>query len=100
MNTISKDTFVASLLAKGEGYTATRAEKLFVYFEAADSDIQEATVRWLKDGTKPIRPPVEGWDTARMEEHFGMNSLAALLTLDWLRKEPAKALCAIKEGIK
>lgn len=100
MNIISKDTFVSSLLAKGEGYTVTRAEKLFVYFEAADFDIREATVRWLKDGTKPTLPATEGWDTARMEEYFGMNSLAALLTLDWLRKEPEKALKALKEGIK
>lgn len=100
MNAISKDSFVSLLLAKGDGYTATRAEKLFARLEETDSDIQEAAARWLKDGTKPKLPAVDGWDLARMESHFGMNALAALLTLDWLRKDPAKALEAIKDGIK
>ena len=42
----------------------------------------------------------EGWSVARLEKEFRMNAIAALLTIGWLRKEPGKALAALKEGIK
>lgn len=42
----------------------------------------------------------EGWSVSRLENEFRMNAIAALLTIDWLRKEPGKALAALNEGFK
>lgn len=41
---------------------------------------------------------VEGYTLQKLMEKHGMNIVAAHLTLDWLRKEPIKAMASLKKG--
>ena len=100
MKTFSKDNFVSALLAKDGSYTPVRADRIFNQLERADDDIQAAVSQWLDNAVEPAIPSIDGWDVARLKSRLGKNTLAALLTIDWLRKEPQQALSALKEGIK
>ena len=97
MKTFSKDQIVDALVRKG--YERESAARVAARLEAADADIRDAAQQWLSDGTKR-QISAEGWSVSRLEEEFRMNAIAALLTIFWLRKEPGKALAALKEGIK
>lgn len=97
MKSFSKETVVKALVRKD--YERESAARVAARLEASDADIREAAWQWLAGGTEP-QMSAEGWSVARLEKEFRMNAIAALLTIGWLRKEPGKALAALKEGIK
>lgn len=99
MKAISKESFCEKLLANRSGYTVVRAGRIYDQLSSSDDEIQTAALRWIEEGTEP-ELSAEGWDVLRLEREFLMNGLAALLTIDWLRKDPSAALAALKEGIK
>lgn len=39
-----------------------------------------------------------GYDIKRLEAEHNMNSIAAFLTLDWIKKNPDDALASLKRG--
>lgn len=55
---------------------------------------------WLKDG-KETDESAEGFSTSSlMQKQKGMTYPAALLSIDWLLREPQKAKTIIEKGIK
>ena len=43
---------------------------------------------------------IEGYSYKTLVENYGMKPIGAFLTLDWLIREPQKALTSLKKGIK
>ncbi|MBQ2629148.1 MAG: hypothetical protein IJG13_05660 [Kiritimatiellae bacterium] len=99
MKGIAKKAFCKKLVEGHDGYTEVRAERIYEQLSAAAEDIQSAAMRWIESGEEPVLSEA-GWSVARLEAEMGMNALAAVLTIDWLRKAPAAATAALKEGIK
>lgn len=100
MNKISEELFVSKLMKIDADYNSISAKRIYEQLSNSDSDIQFAALRWVESNIEPNFEKIEGWDIHRMKSELGMNTLAAILTVDWLRKDPQKALSAIKEGIK
>ena len=91
--------FCKKLLAGRPEYTEVRAARIFQQLQSADEDILFAVNSWMEDGSE-IDFSERGWNVARLKSELGMNYLAAVLTIDWLRKEPEDAIKALKDGIK
>lgn len=62
--------------------------------------LKEAAQSWLKTSKEPVVTS-NGYSTKTlMERHPGMTYPAALLTVDWLEREPEKAKTIIEKGIR
>ena len=95
----SKTDFVALLLSNKPDYEEQGAELIYNQLCKADSDVREAALEWIKSD-QDTALIAEGYSTNRLKDEFEMNTLAALLTVDWLRKNPKDAIQALKDGIK
>ena len=100
MINFSKEEFVSLLTTRKTEYTPRRAERIYDQLSNSDQDIQLAVLQWIESDVEPVLKQIEGWSVSRLKSEFGMNTLAVILTLDWLRKEPQQALAALKDGIK
>ena len=43
---------------------------------------------------------VEGYSFADLTGHYGMKPIGALITLDWLLRDPQSATAALRRGVK
>lgn len=93
---MDKDALIARLVAefyyppKG---AALVADKIL----ACAPDLQKAFTIWWEGGELPV-VEVEGYTMERLMLEHGMNPFAALLTLDFLRREPQRALISLRKG--
>ena len=55
---------------------------------------------WLENEKQQSDYAVAGFTVSEMQNERGMNYPAALLTMDWLMKEPEKAKRSLTKGIK
>lgn len=96
---LSKRAKRGQTLFDHSSYSETGARLLHEQLLACDDNLQQAAARWLETGEET---PLEagGYSASELQERYKMNYPAAVLTLDWLRKEPQQALTALKEGIK
>jgi hypothetical protein len=69
------------------------ARKLLAFAPELSDDLQA----YWDHGTIPATA-IEGWTVARLTAEYDMTSLAALLTLDWLAREPKRAAHALACG--
>ncbi|MCX6344888.1 MAG: hypothetical protein NT018_07420 [Armatimonadetes bacterium] len=74
----------------GAGLMADKARKL-------DPTLRHEFLRWWNTGST-TEIAVEGYTVERLMRENSQNLLAALFTLDWLLREPDKAIAAIEEG--
>ncbi len=82
------------------GYPIEAAEQTAVNLQKMAPELKEALDIWLTKFTMPIIE-VEGYSTDGLMSRFkGMTYPAALLTLDWLIREPIKAKQIIEKGIR
>lgn len=65
--------------------------------ERSDSDIREKIEHYLTNGEEPALE-LEGYSYATLKNDHGMNPIAALLTLDWLKRSPEEAKESLKKG--
>jgi hypothetical protein len=75
---------------QGAGMVAEQIAALVPPLRAAFSE-------WWETGTMP-HVEVEGYTVERLRQEHSLNPLAALLTLDWLAREPEAARAAIGQG--
>lgn len=59
------------------------------------SGLHESFARWWETGELPT-VEVEGYTAGRLAKERSLNPMAALLTLDWLLREPEAARAAIR----
>jgi hypothetical protein len=91
---------VANLVQRliGEfGYSPHAAQVVAEELADADERIQEAFLRWWTKG-ELSNLTVRQYNLRRLKDEHGMNPIAAFLTLDWLLKEPGKALASLARG--
>ena len=55
---------------------------------------------WLKDETYTFGEEYEGYSLSSLMRDWGMNFTGAILTLDWLIREPEAAKKALANGIR
>ena len=99
MSAFDEEMFAKKIAGANLGYTLLEAQIVSKRLSLADADVKEAAIEWIEKGILSSLT-VEGWSIERLETEFGMNYLAAILTIDWLRKDPQAALAAIRDGIK
>lgn len=62
--------------------------------------LREAALSWLDSGSEPVVSSHDYSTKSLMERFRGMEYPAALLTVDWLERDPEKAKIAIEKGIR
>ncbi|MGE5653141.1 MAG: hypothetical protein ACM3ZQ_02580 [Bacillota bacterium] len=76
--------------ARGAALVAEKLMKLHPELEAQ-------FVIWWHNGSLP-RVTVEEYTVERLMHEHSMNPIAAMLTLDWLLREPEQAKASLKRG--
>ncbi len=82
-----------------QGYPDYMLEQTADKVERMDERIKSAFEKWV-DGNVIPTIEIEGWDYVKLVEKFKMRPVAAFLALDWLTREPEKAVKALKRGIR
>lgn len=63
-------------------------------------ELQEALQDWIDTGKMPVMKANDYSTDVLMTRFQGMTYPAALLTIDWLIRDPQKAAAAIEKGIR
>lgn len=82
------------------GYSQRNAKLVADELQEVASQLSIFRDRWLKDGAYNADYAVGEYSISRLCNERRMNYPAALLTLDWLIKEPKAALDSLNRGIK
>lgn len=85
------------LLARG--YTERQALVVASELFQVDDSLQQGLWYWLVS-EEETDYTVEGFKLSELKYKFEMTYPAALLTIDWLIKEPERAVKSINRGIK
>lgn len=81
------------------GFDVNSASILSENLLQLDSSLRPLLSAWLESGEeKDVE--TEGYSVKKIMSEFGMQYQAALLTIDWLIKEPKIAQEALKKGIR
>jgi len=88
------------LLMQRLGYTPQEAEMLAGDLSRLDPALVPLLERWEAYGTESDAQMFHGFSVDSLRQGSGLNFIAALLTLDWVIREPEKASAAIRQGIK
>lgn len=86
-------------LLKEQGYPAFMLDKTADKVESLSPILNEAFNHWVKCGIEPSFS-LKGYSYSLLVEEFNMKPIGAFLTLDWLIREPEKALESLNRGIK
>jgi hypothetical protein len=79
------------------GYPLKGAQLMAEKLVACQPVIKGAFMKWWQAGEfTPLE--VEGYTWNQLMEKHGMKPLAALVTLDWLLREPEKAKQSLRKG--
>lgn len=81
------------------GYTEKQALVVASELLQMDDSLQEGFRCWLAS-EEETDYTVEGFKLSELKYKFDMTYPAALLTIDWLIKEPERAIKSINRGIK
>lgn len=81
------------------GYPEKQAFSVANDLQEIDSTLQDALQRWLVI-EEEMDFQIEGFKLSELKQKFDMTYPAALLTMDWLIKEPELATKSINRGIK
>lgn len=82
------------------GYPENAATVVSQKLSNLSGQLREAASSWLDSGSEPVVSS-HGYSTKSLMERFaGMKYPAALLTIDWLERDPDKAKITIEKGIK
>lgn len=81
------------------GYPEKQAFSVANDLQEIDSTLQDALQRWLII-EEEVDFQIEGLKLSELKQKFDMTYPAALLTMDWLIKEPELATKSINRGIK
>lgn len=82
------------------GYTQRNASLVAEEMVNIAPQLQQYLEAWLMDKSYNENYEVGEYSLKRLQEERRMNYPAALLTMDWLIKEPEAALCSLNRGIK
>lgn len=81
------------------GYTDKQVNAVIYDLMIIDESLKEGFSLWL-ESEKETDYTIQGITLSELKNKFGMTYPAALLTMDWLIKEPEKAIESINRGIR
>ncbi len=81
------------------GYTDKQINAVIDDLLAIDESLKEGFSLWI-ESEKETDYTIKGITLSELKNKFGMTYPAALLTMDWLIKEPEKAIESINRGIR
>jgi hypothetical protein len=81
------------------GYPENAAKATAMELSQIDSSLNNALASWM-DNEVETDMTIEGFTLSELQAKHKMAYPAALLTMDWLIKEPSLAKVAINKGIK
>ena len=90
---------IRELLMSRLGYSEQDANMLCGDLGQVDQKLVLVLKRWVEDGSCTDATEYSGYSIDSLCSEFEMNFIAALLTLDWIIKEPEQAISALKSGI-
>jgi hypothetical protein len=79
------------------GYPEAGAKLIAADLAACREPVANAFLRWWDTGRMP-EVEIQGYTVQRLMREQGMNPVAAFLALDWLNREPEKALQILDKG--
>jgi hypothetical protein len=82
-----------------QGVPKDQTEELAQMLEKVNPVLYNAFRAYVKEGTEPDIC-IEGYTCRGLMKELGLSITGALLTMDWLIREPENAKKAIEEGIK
>lgn len=80
--------------------TDNQAEKLEKKLSNISPRLQPILQNWLDNGIESNEEEFYGYSIDSLMKHSGLSFTGALLTIDWLLREPELATQAIQKGIK
>lgn len=86
-------------LLKEQGYPTFMLDKTADKIENLSPLLAEAFDNWAKHGIEASFT-IKGYSYSSLIEKFGMKPIGAFITLDWIMKNPEKAIESLKHGIK
>ncbi len=90
---------IVNILVDRLGRSVGEAGRLNEELKSLDSKLTPLLQRWLDTNTGSDDTLYSGYSINSLRESFGMDFIAALLTLDWIIKEPEAAIPAIESGV-
>ena len=90
---------IISLLVQ-RGYNENSAKIVSSELLGLASPLEDFFLAWMEDPQNKTNFEVCGYSIFSLMEERKMTYPAAILTIDWLIKEPEKALLSLKRGIK
>lgn len=81
------------------GFTEKQATRLTEELSNIDERLQKALEKWLKDGAETDFS-AEGFSVIGLKQQYEMTYPAALLSIDWVLKDPDNAVICIKKGLR
>ena len=97
---ITMDKIEIQEILMQRGYTQRNASLVAEEMVNIVPQLQQYLESWLMDKSYNENYEVGKYSLKRLQEERRMNYPAALLTMDWLIKEPEAALRSLNRGIK
>lgn len=94
---MNRDRIIMTLCA--QDYPDFMLEQTADKIERMDERIKVAFDEWVDNNVIPSID-IEGWNYDKLVKKFKMRPAAAFLTLDWLTRDPEKAIKSLKRGIR
>lgn len=82
------------------GYDENSARLIAAELTMLHKPLDAYLEKWVQNGTDITDYSVNGYSIKQLMAERGMTYPAALLTMDWLIKEPDAAVASLKRGIK
>ena len=90
---------ILTKLLKDENYPAHMVEGTIAKLNKLQPVVADSFDSWLNHGKLPIIE-IEGYTYSILINDYGMKPVGAFLTLDWICRDPQKAILSLKKGIK
>lgn len=90
---------ILTKLLKEENYPAHMIETTISKLNKLQPSVAKSFESWLNEGILPDFE-IEGFSYRVLVNDYGMKPVGAFLTLDWLCRDPQKAILSLKKGIK
>ena len=84
----------------GRGYDEKSAQLVAVDLIDLSQLLDAYLAKWMQDESDMQDYSLHGYSIKQLMEERNMTYPAALLTLDWVMKEPDAAVASLKRGIK
>ena len=82
-----------------KGFTEKQASRLAEELSNIDERLKDALDKWLKDGTETDYM-ADGFSIIGLKQQYELTYPAALLSIDWVLKDPDNAVKCIKKGLR